>query len=211
MDVDTGQNLGPNKVGELRVKTNLQMTGYYEADSSKAWDDEGYINTGDMVYYDKDFCFYVVDRLKETIKYQGWHILPAKIEMILSRHPCIKAAVVLGVQHDEDGEHPLGVVELRDDALGITSEELLQYIDKAVDDKQRLRAGLIFVNDLPYTPTGKINRRLLKQQIFSKCNKKTVTWGTFRDKCSENESWDDTVWSWFQPTWPNALEHRQHI
>lgn len=178
--------MGPNKIGELRVKTKLQMKGYYEADSSKAWDDEGYINTGDIVYYDEDFCFYVVDRLKELIKYRGWHIQPAKIEMILSRHPCIKSAVVLGVQHDEDGEHALGVVELSDDASGTTSEELLQYVEKAVDDRQRLRAGIIFVNNIPYTPSGKINRRLLKQRILSEFNKKTVTQGIFPNNGLKN-------------------------
>lgn len=52
------------------------MTGYHNEpqETKNAWDDEGFLRTGDIVYYDKDLCFYIVDRAKDVIKYQSWHV-----------------------------------------------------------------------------------------------------------------------------------------
>lgn len=70
VDPETEENLGFNEKGELRLKTECEMNGYYKMDSSDAWDADGWLKTGDIVYYDEDFCFYVVDRIKEMLKFR---------------------------------------------------------------------------------------------------------------------------------------------
>ena len=76
MDLDTNQNLGPNQRGELRVKSSFVMNGYYNMDSSDSFDESGWLKTGDVVYYDDDCCFYVVDRIKESFKYRDGSLHP---------------------------------------------------------------------------------------------------------------------------------------
>lgn len=144
------------------------MNGYYNMDSSNAWDSDGWIRTGDICYYDEDYCFYVVDRLKELIKYRGWHVSPALLEGILLQHPAVKMAVVIGVPHDQDNEHPLALVVLTNkDNNGINQDQLRKFVDDQVDDNKKLRAGVRFIEDVPKTPTGKIKRYFLKMQVLS--------------------------------------------
>ncbi|CAH1973805.1 unnamed protein product [Acanthoscelides obtectus] len=88
---DTEELCGPNKNGELRLKSKMSMNGYYGRDSSESYDSDGWLRTGDEVYYDEDKCFYVVDRIKEMLKYRSWHVAPAMIEQVL----CIIALVMV--------------------------------------------------------------------------------------------------------------------
>lgn len=142
------------------------MNGYYNLDSSDCFDSEGWLKTGDIVYYDEDYCFYVVDRIKEMLKYKSFHIVPAVLEDILDTHPAIRKSVVIGIPHEEDGDHPMAVVILESQANGITAEEIEEYLTERVHDRQRLRAGVKFVNSVPYTPSGKIKRHLLKKMVL---------------------------------------------
>ncbi|KAJ8939528.1 hypothetical protein NQ314_011095, partial [Rhamnusium bicolor] len=80
VDPETEKLCGPNENGELRVKSRVIMNGYYGRDSSETFDAEGWLKTGDMVYYDKDHCFFIVDRIKEMLKYKSWHVAPAMLE-----------------------------------------------------------------------------------------------------------------------------------
>ncbi|EEZ99576.2 uncharacterized protein LOC655644 [Tribolium castaneum] len=166
VDVETEQNLGPNEQGELRVKTKYAMNGYYNLDSSESFDTDGWLKTGDIVYYDEDHCFYVVDRIKEMLKYKSWHIAPAMLEDILNNHPAIKRSVVIGIPDEEDGDHPMAVVILNPGSE-ITSEEIEAYVAERVQDRQKLRAGVKFVTSFPITPSGKIKRREIKQMVLT--------------------------------------------
>lgn len=76
MHIENGTKLGPRKEGELWVKSPLRMKGYMGdlASSEALLDAEGYVRTGDIGYYDEDGCFYIVDRLKELIKYKGFQV-----------------------------------------------------------------------------------------------------------------------------------------
>ncbi|GJQ77865.1 hypothetical protein Trydic_g16118 [Trypoxylus dichotomus] len=167
VDLENDQVLGCNQIGELRVQGDCIFNGYYNMSSTDAWDAENWLRTGDVVYYDEDFCFYIIDRVKEMLKYQSWHIAPAFLEALLAEHPAVKSAVVIGVPHEEDGEHPLGVVILAENFENVTSKMLVDYVNaKVEDDRQKLRAGVVFVKELPYTPSGKVKRKLLKEQIL---------------------------------------------
>lgn len=152
--------LGINQHGELRIKTDAAMVGYYNMDSSVAWDEDGWLRTGDIAYYDKDFCFYIVDRIKEMLKYQSWHVVPALIENIIRTHPSVKECVVFGVPHEIDGDHPAALVVLKDEAPAHTvPRDILEYANNRVDERHKLRGGLMCVKRLLYTPTGKLKRK----------------------------------------------------
>ena len=76
LDTETGQRLGPKQEGELWIKSPLRMKGYMgDLQASAAlFDSEGYVQTGDVGYYDEEGFFYIVDRLKELIKYKGFQV-----------------------------------------------------------------------------------------------------------------------------------------
>ncbi|RZB38699.1 4-coumarate--CoA ligase 1-like, partial [Asbolus verrucosus] len=167
VDNETEKILGPNQQGELRVKTRYVMNGYYNQDSSECFDSDGWLKTGDVVYYDEDLCFYVVDRIKEMLKYKSWHIPPAMLENVLNNHPAIKRAVVIGIPHEEDGDHPMAVVILHNPKENITGEEIENYVAERVQERQKLRAGVKFVNSFPVTPSGKVKRQIIKTMILA--------------------------------------------
>lgn len=158
---------GPYKKGELRIKSALQMNGYYNKNSSETWDSDGWLKTGDVAYYDEDECIYIVDRIKELLKYQSWHVPPALIESVLLSHPDVHFAIVIGIPHVEDGDHPMGVVILNEGSTDISENELVEYVNAKVDDRQKLRAGVKFVKEFPHTPTGKVKRKELKELILA--------------------------------------------
>lgn len=60
------------------------MNGYYGKDASESFDSEGWLKTGDIVFFDEHYCFYVVDRVKEMLKYKSWHVAPAMLEKVIT-------------------------------------------------------------------------------------------------------------------------------
>ncbi|XP_017786045.1 PREDICTED: 4-coumarate--CoA ligase-like 5 [Nicrophorus vespilloides] len=166
VDPESEEVLGFNQQGELRFKHKCQMNGYYNLDTTSSFDADGWIKTGDIAYYDEDFCFYIVDRIKEMLKFQAFHIPPAKIEGVLLAHPQIAQAVVIGIPNEEDGDHPMALVMLHA-GKELTEEDLIKYVENRVEDRYRLRAGVRFLSSLPYTPSGKVKKNQLKKMILS--------------------------------------------
>lgn len=167
IDVDTGRKCGPNQPGELYLKGKGILNGFYNRDASESFDNEGYFKTGDLVTFDEDFCFYILDRIKSVLGWNDWLIYPSHIEKVLLEHPSVYNAVVIGIPHRTEGERLMGVVELRKDGPKVTENELVQYVDNRVEDHKRLREGLKFVNKFPVTITGKVNRIKIKEMIIN--------------------------------------------
>ncbi|KAF5300676.1 hypothetical protein FQA39_LY11038 [Lamprigera yunnana] len=166
-DIDTGKALGPNKLGELRVQTEYAMNGYYNMDSSNLYDADGFLKTGDIAYYDEDYCFYIVDRIREVFKYQNWQVSPSKIQTVLLDHPAVQNAVVIGVPHPIDGERPTALVVLHQDHVGkVTESDIVNFVDGQVVDSHRLRGGVIFVKKLLKTPTDKFKNCYMRQLVI---------------------------------------------
>ncbi|KAK4873535.1 hypothetical protein RN001_015564 [Aquatica leii] len=166
VDVDTEEILGPNEPGELRVKTKFCMKGYYNMDSSCAFDSDGWLKTGDLVYYDEDKCFYVLDRLKDFFKFQSWHVPPAFVENILMQHPEIATALVIGLPNDVDGNHLMALVVLKNAKSKVTPKEIEEFVEKRVDDRKRLRGGVRIVAHIPLSATGKAKRREIRDSVL---------------------------------------------
>lgn len=167
VDLKTGKTLGANQEGEIRVKISSVTNGYQNQTSDDILDADGWLKTGDVGYYDDNYCVYIIDRIKEMFKYQSWHIVPASIEAIIKEHPAVHESVVVGIPHGTDGDVPTAVIVLKKDMSNVTSKEIQKFVEEKVDDRQRLRGGVKFVASVPKTPTGKIIRRLVKDMIVN--------------------------------------------
>ena len=116
--------------GELCFKGNNIMKGYLgdEKATKAAIDDDGFLHTGDVGYYDEDEYFYIVDRVKELIKYKGYQVPPAELESILLTHPKIRDAAVVGLPDEIAGELPLAFV-VKQPGVEITADEIIKYVN----------------------------------------------------------------------------------
>ncbi|XP_040151416.1 4-coumarate--CoA ligase 1-like [Anopheles arabiensis] len=160
VDVETGRALGPNQQGELCFKGSLIMKGYIGAE--RVIDADGWLHTGDIGYYDSDGDFFIVDRLKELIKYKAFQVPPAELEAVLLTNPGVKDCAVVGKADERAGELPLAFV-VPTEGIPVTEEQLIQYVDERVSNEKRLRGGVRFVEEIPKTASGKILRRTLRE------------------------------------------------
>ncbi|XP_063925827.1 uncharacterized protein LOC135139500 [Zophobas morio] len=166
VDVETGKTLSPHEIGELRFKGDGIMKGYLgnEAETQAAFDEHGFLKSGDLGYYDEEGYFYIVDRLKEIIKYKGFQVSPAELENLLIQHPGVKDAGVVGKVDERSGEVPVAFI-VKQPNQSVTEEELIKYIAENVSSQKHLHGGIIFIDAIPKSTSGKILRRKLKELI----------------------------------------------
>lgn len=161
---ETGARLGPNERGELWVRGPNVMRGYLNRPDATAETivEGGWLRTGDIAYVDDDGYFYVVDRLKELIKYKGYQVAPAELEALLLTHSSVADAAVIGAPDEEAGELPKAFV-VRKAGVEIESHELMDWVAGQVAPYKRIRL-LEFVDQVPKSASGKILRRVLIEQ-----------------------------------------------
>uniref|UniRef100_A0A182JWZ3 Luciferin 4-monooxygenase n=1 Tax=Anopheles christyi TaxID=43041 RepID=A0A182JWZ3_9DIPT len=172
VDIDTGKLLGPNKPGELFFKGTQIMKGYIgnEKETIQTIDKDGWLRTGDIGYYDEDGEFFIIDRLKELIKYKGYQVPPAEIEAILLTNSKIKDAGVVGLPDEAAGELPLAFV-VKQPGVTLTEEEVQQYVADRTSPAKRLHGGVRFILDIPKNVSGKILRRELRAMLHKPLSK----------------------------------------
>ncbi|CAK1548812.1 unnamed protein product [Leptosia nina] len=163
---ETKEVLGPNQEGEIYAKGVSVMKGYIGRDRKLDFDDEGFFRTGDVGYYDEDRYFYIVDRLKELIKYKGYQVPPAEIEAVLLKHSGIRDAGVIGVRDLLAGELPLAFVALQP-GVQLTEKEIQDYVAERLSNPKHLRGGVRFLPEIPKNPSGKILRKELRKLVKS--------------------------------------------
>ena len=159
-----GQDLGVGEDGEVWVRGPQVMKGYLNNDvaTKQTIDDEGWLHTGDVGHVNDDGHLFVVDRLKELIKYKGFQVPPAELEALLLTHPAIADAAVIGVLDDEAGEIPAAFVVLRPDAEA-SAEDIQAFVAERVASYKQIRR-LTFIDAVPKSPSGKILRRMLRDR-----------------------------------------------
>ncbi len=159
LDTETGETLGVGKRGEVCIRGPHVMVGYLnnEEATRHCIDDEGWFHTGDIGYADEDGYFYIVDRVKELIKYKGYQVAPAELEAILVTHDAIADAAVIPSPHEEAGEVPKAFVVLKGD---ISEEEILEFVASQVSPHKKIRL-IEIVEEIPKSASGKILRRVL--------------------------------------------------
>ncbi len=164
VDPVSGESLGPGADGEICVRGPLVMAGYLNNPTATAAtiDSQGWLHTGDIGHVDADGYLYVVDRLKELIKYKGFQVPPAELEALLLTHPAVADAAVVALADDEAGEVPAGFVVLKAGQTA-AADELMAYVGARVAPYKQLRR-VTFIDAIPKATSGKILRRVLREQ-----------------------------------------------
>ncbi|KAK9063537.1 hypothetical protein SSX86_017407 [Deinandra increscens subsp. villosa] len=171
VDPDTGRSLPSNTPGEICVRSQCVMKGYYknEAETTQTIDERGWLHTGDIGYIDDEGDMFIVDRMKELIKYKGFQVAPAELEGVLLGHPSVEDAAVVGLPDKEAGEIPGANVVMCKDARE-SEEDIMKYVADNVAHYKKVRV-LHFVDEIPKSPSGKIMRRLIKQKMLENITK----------------------------------------
>jgi acyl-CoA synthetase (AMP-forming)/AMP-acid ligase II len=162
VDAASGALLGPGQDGEIVVRGPNVMQGYLHdaAATAACLDAEGWLRTGDIGHIDGEGYVYVVDRVKELIKYKGMQVAPSELEGVLLAHPAVADAAVIPSPDEEAGEIPKAFIVLKADA---DAAALMAWVAQRVAPHKRIRLVEI-VPQIPKSPSGKILRRLLVDQ-----------------------------------------------
>lgn len=166
--------------GEIWVRGRSVMKGYLNNPdaTNECMTPDGWFKTGDIAIV-KDGFFYIVDRMKELIKYKGFQVPPAELEDMLLAHPNIADCAVIGLyKEDIATELPMafvvpkkGVIDLvnssqsEKDACG---NEIANWLDSKVANHKKLRGGVVFIDEIPKSQSGKILRRVLREKANNK-------------------------------------------
>lgn len=157
----TDRDTEPGKAGEILVKGPQVMAGYLNDPVATARTiTDGWLHTGDLARVDTEGRFWIVDRIKELIKYKGFQVAPAELEALLRAHPDVLDAGVTGVPHATGGEAPKAYVVA---ARPLDPDELMAWVASRVGPHKKVRA-VEFVPQIPKSPSGKILRRLLRAE-----------------------------------------------
>ena len=160
---DPDKVLGPEEVGELCIKGPQVMKGYWKmpAETEKAVRD-GWLFTGDIARMDEDGYFYIMDIKKDMIIAGGFNIYPKDIDQILAEHPKVAEAVAVGIPDRYRGETVKAFVVLKPGETA-TEEEILNFCRQNLA-KYKVPTRVEFRDGLPKSSSGKILRRILRQQ-----------------------------------------------
>ncbi|XP_050509309.1 luciferin 4-monooxygenase-like [Diabrotica virgifera virgifera] len=165
-DPETGKSLGPHLVGEICIKGPLMMKGYYKNEQATrdSFTADGWLKSGDLGYYDENNFIFIVDRLKELIKYKGFQVAPAELEALLLHHPKVLDVGVVGLPDELAGELPVAFV-VKKPGVAVTEQELQDFVAGKVSHQKKLRGGVIFISAIPKNLAGKILRRELRKLL----------------------------------------------
>ncbi|GAA0155501.1 ligase [Lithospermum erythrorhizon] len=168
VDWVSGESMPPGGVGELWLRSPGVMKCYLKnpEETINNVDKDGWLHTGDIVYFDQDGYLYVIDRLKEVIKYKGFQISPADLESVLMSHPEVVDAAVTAITDEEAGEIPVAFV-VRKKGSKLSETSLMDFVATKVSPYKKVRK-VCFTNVVPRSAAGKIIRRELKNILPSR-------------------------------------------
>jgi long-chain acyl-CoA synthetase len=164
VSLGTGEELPIGEVGELMVQGPQVMKGYWNnpKETAACLSDDGWLRTGDVGRFDEDGYLYLIERMKEMIKYKGYQVAPAELEALLHEHPAVLDAAVIPKPDLAGGEIPKACVVLREGS-DASAEDLMAFVAGKVAPYKKIRE-VEFLDAIPKTMTGKILRRDLIQR-----------------------------------------------
>ncbi len=170
IDPSTGKDAGMGKPGELWVKGPMVMVGYYKKpeETKHAVDKDGYMHTGDVVIMDEEGYLRVVDRTKDMIIVGGFKVFSVKVEDVLSRHPAVDMAAIVGVPNpDRPGSEVVkAFIQLVPERAAGDREAVRKDIDAYAKDKlspYEVPKVIEFMDALPLTAVGKLDKKRLRK------------------------------------------------
>lgn len=159
-----GHTLPPGEQGEICIQGPNVMKGYWkDEEATRIALDGGWLRSGDVGYLNEDGYLYITDRIKDLIIKGGENISPREIEEAIHEHPAVAEAAVIGVPDPKYGENIWAVVATKPGA-DTTERELLEHTAKFVT-KFKIPARVIFRDELPKNPTGKISKKDLRDEM----------------------------------------------
>lgn len=169
-DGEKPREVKEGEVGELYVKGPNVFKRYHNNKNATAecLDEEGWFRTGDVGYMDKNGDLWITDRVKELIKYKGFQVAPAELEGYLADHELVDDVAVVGVDSEELGtEVPRAYIVGKGGLKSVQNgdgEKIVQWLNGKVANHKKLRGGVRFVAAIPKSVSGKILRRVLKEE-----------------------------------------------
>jgi len=149
--------------GRLKVRGPAVAKAYYKGEGGEAFDKDGWFDTGDVATMDQYGYMQITDRAKDVIKSGGEWISSIDVENLAVGHPKVAEAAVIGVSHPKWDERPLLVIVLKKGET-VTKEELLEFMHGKIA-KWWMPDDVVFVEDIPHTATGKIQKIMLRQRF----------------------------------------------
>ncbi|WP_216828654.1 class I adenylate-forming enzyme family protein [Alkalihalobacterium elongatum] len=157
---EDGSQTAPGEYGEILLKGDSLMLGYYNNEQATAETvKDGWLYTGDIAYTDDDGYVYIIDRKKDIIIPGGVNVYPREVEEVLTKHPAVYQACVVGIPDEEWGETVKAVIVLKENE-NCSEADLKGYVKNHLADYKHPRI-YSFVKELPFNASGK----LLKQKV----------------------------------------------
>ncbi|KNC22021.1 hypothetical protein FF38_14204 [Lucilia cuprina] len=165
VDVNNGEHLGPNEIGEICVRHDYEWCGYYNNAKATAntLDSEGFIHTGDLGYMDEDNFLFLTGRCKDIMKYLGFQYSPNDIEEIIAEMEDVVDVCVFGV-YDEVEQDVAAAAVVKREGSTLTKQQVIKYVESKTEvQHKRIHYGIFFVKELPRNHNGKLLRDKIKK------------------------------------------------
>ncbi|GAB2961039.1 AMP-binding protein [Streptomyces pseudoechinosporeus] len=163
VSLDTGAEVGPGGTGEIEVRSESLMAGYLPAEATADAFHDGWYRTGDVGSVDADGWLRLTDRSKEMIKVRAFQVAPAEVEAVLHGHPAVADCAVFGIPDPADGETVVAAVRA---SRPVEAAELIALVGERLASYKR-PSRVEFVSEIPRLPSGKVLRRVLKEQVLA--------------------------------------------
>jgi len=161
VDPATNKPMPPNKQGEFWIRGPVIMKEYFNNPkaTSDCLDEDGWLHTGDLGLIDEDGYIFILDRLKELIKYNAYQVAPAELEALLLSHPAVLDCAVIPYPDEIAGEIPMAFI-VRQPGKKLNEDEIMDWVAQQVAPYKKVRK-VAFINAIPKSAAGKILRREL--------------------------------------------------
>ncbi|RLI03089.1 long-chain fatty acid--CoA ligase [Candidatus Bathyarchaeota archaeon] len=160
---ENGKECPPGVVGQIWVKTPMAFLGYYKDPEKTAKAIKGeWVTAGDLGWFDEDGYLHLAERSDDVIVTGGEHVASTEVENVLMEHPAVYECAVVGLPHEKWGQAVTAFVKLRE-GMKASEDELVQWCKERI---ARFKAPkkIVFMDDFPRTLTGKILKRILREQ-----------------------------------------------
>ncbi len=166
---ELGSEVGPGRVGRVWVRSRTQMLGYWgDEDASREVVRDGWLDTGDLMRYDDDGYLWFFGRKKQIIVHDGSNISPQEVESTLAEHPAVDVSGVVGIHDLVHGENVRAYVKVKEGSARLTTEELIEFARARIG--YRAPDEIVFMDDIPLNPSGKVDRVSLKKMAEDHVN-----------------------------------------